>query len=132
MANVTAGQVGWIVAHLDEGGKPGKVLGQTAVQPGENKDVKIALSETVPVGGKLWPMLHIDAGTVGTYEFPAADVPVKDASGAVVMKQIAVTAAGQPAQLPNTSGDELPAYALLAVLGLIAGGAALVLARRRI
>lgn len=134
VANVTAGQVGWIVAHLDEGGKPGKVLGQTAVQPGDNKNIKIMLSEAVPVGGKLWPMLHVDVGTVGTYEFPGADVPVKDAAGAVVMKQIAVTAAGQPAapaQLPNTGGDGLPAYALLLVLALLVGGAALRLARRR-
>src|SRR5262245_55318590 len=75
VASVTAGQDGWIVAHLDENGAPGKVLGQTAVKTGENKDVKIKLSEDVPAGGKLWPMLHIDAGTVGTYEFPGADVP---------------------------------------------------------
>src|SRR5690349_12541819 len=32
VANVTAGQDGWIVAHLDEGGKPGKVIGDTAVK----------------------------------------------------------------------------------------------------
>jgi len=94
VASVTAGQDGWIVAHLDENGAPGKVLGQTAVKTGENKDVKIKLSEDVPAGGKLWPMLHIDAGTVGTYEFPGADVPVKDAAGNIVMKQITVTAAG--------------------------------------
>jgi len=94
VASVTAGQDGWIVAHLDDNGAPGKVLGETAVKAGENKDVKIKLSEDVPVGGKLWPMLHIDAGTIGTYEFPGADVPVKDASGNIVMKQIAVTAAG--------------------------------------
>src|SRR6266498_2662181 len=94
VASVTAGQDGWIAAHLDENGAPGKVLGQTAVKTGDNKDVKIKLSEDVPVGGKLWPMLHIDAGTIGTYEFPGADVPVKDAAGNIVMKQITVTAAG--------------------------------------
>src|SRR5438034_1302560 len=52
VANVTAGQDGWIVAHLDEGGKPGKVLGNTAVKTGENKNVVIKLSEDVPAGGK--------------------------------------------------------------------------------
>src|SRR5262245_26460006 len=44
---VSAGQDGWIVAHLDEGGKPGKVIGQTAVKKGDNKDVKIKLGEDV-------------------------------------------------------------------------------------
>jgi len=86
VANVTAGQDGWIVAHLDEGGKPGKVIGHTAVPKGENKDVKIKLEEDVPAGGKLWPMLHIDAGVIGTYEFPGADAPVV-VGGNVVMKQ---------------------------------------------
>jgi hypothetical protein len=35
-------------------------------------------------------MLHVDAGTVGTYEFPGPDGPVK--SGAdIVMKKITLT-----------------------------------------
>src|SRR4029079_1560712 len=96
VANGTAGQDGWIVAHLDEGGKPGKVIGNTAVKKGENKDVKIKLSEDVPAGGKLWPMLHIDAGAIGTYEFPGPDAPVI-VGGNIIMKQIAVTAAAAAA-----------------------------------
>lgn len=133
VANVNAAQDGWIVAHLDEGGKPGKVLGQTAVKAGDNKNVSIALSEAVPVGGKLWPMLHVDAGTIGTYEFPGADTPVKDASGNIVMKQITVTAASAaPAALPRTGGadDATPAL-LLGALALLVAGAALTLRRRR-
>ncbi|HWQ11295.1 MAG TPA: cupredoxin family copper-binding protein [Roseiflexaceae bacterium] len=130
VAKVTAGQAGWIVAHLDEGGRPGRVLGQTAVPAGESTNVKIALSEDVPVGGALWPMLHIDAGTVGTYEFPGADVPVM-AEGAPVMKKITVTAAGAapaqpPAALPRTAGEELPlAVGLLAALLALLAGLAL-------
>jgi LPXTG-motif cell wall-anchored protein len=133
VANVNAGQDGWIVAHLDEGGKPGKVLGQTAVKKGDNKNVVIALSESVPVGGKLWPMLHIDAGTIGTYEFPGPDSPVKDAAGAIVMKQIMVTAAGNaPAALPRTGGaNDTNLGLLLGALALLMVGAALVLRLRR-
>ncbi len=97
------------MAHLDEGGKPGKVIGQTAVKTGDTKDVKIKLSEAVAVGGKLWPMLHIDAGTVGTYEFPGADAPVI-VGGNVVMKQISVTAGasggGQAAQPSVDAADQ--------------------------
>lgn len=124
VASVTAAADGWIVAHLDEGGKPGKVLGQTQVKAGANKNVAIKLSEAVPVGGKLWPMLHIDAGTAGTYEFPGPDAPVKDAAGAIVMKQITVTDA--PKALPTTGGgaDMLPAL-LLGALALLLGGYAL-------
>ena len=40
--------------------------------------------------GAFWPMLHLDAGTKGTYEFPGPDGPVK--SGAdIVMKKITLT-----------------------------------------
>ncbi|MDQ2996215.1 MAG: LPXTG cell wall anchor domain-containing protein, partial [Chloroflexota bacterium] len=134
VANVTAGQDGWIVAHLDEGGKPGKVIGHTAVKKGDNKNVAIALSEDVPAGGKLWSMLHIDAGTIGTYEFPGADAPVV-VGGNVVMKQIAVTAAGAaapaPAKLPTTGGEDALVGLLLAAFGLLLAGALLTLRPRR-
>jgi len=141
VANVTAGQDGWIVAHLDEAGKPGKVLGNTAVKKGENKDVKIKLSEDVPVGGKLWPMLHIDAGAIGTYEFPGPDAPVI-VDGNIIMKQIAVTAApaaappaaappAAPPKLPTTGGEDAPIGLLLAALGLLLAGALLTRRPRR-
>lgn len=141
VANVTAGQDGWIVAHLDEGGRAGKVLGQTFVKQGDNKNVAIKLSEDVPIGGKLWPMLHVDAGTLGTYEFPGADAPVV-VNGEVVMKQITVLApattqpapAPAPAPAPTTlpiTGGEDPALGLLVVaLGLLLAGALLVLRPR--
>jgi hypothetical protein len=140
VANVTAGQDGWIVAHLDEGGGAGKVLGQTAVKKGENANVKIALSEDVPVGGKLWPMLHIDAGTIGTYEFPGADSPVIAANGKPEMVQIAVTAATAqapatttkpPANLPIGGGDEGGMGLLIGALLLVLAGMLLVGRTRR-
>jgi LPXTG-motif cell wall-anchored protein len=117
------------VAHLDENGAPGKVLGHTAVKAGESKDVKIMLSEDVPAGGKLWPMLHVDAGTIGTYEFPGADVPVKDAAGNIVMKQITVTAA--PAGLPRTGGEDNSLALIFSALALLIAGALLTLRMRR-
>jgi len=132
VANVTASVDGWIVAHLDEGGKPGKVIGHTAVKKGENKNVVIALSEAVPAGGKLWPMLHIDAGTIGTYEFPGADAPVI-VGGNIIMKQISITAAGAaaPVKLPTTGGENAPVGLLLAAFGLLLAGALLTLRPRR-
>ena len=133
VAKVTAAQDGWIVAHLDEGGAAGKVLGQTAVKKGDNANVKIKLSQDVPVGGKLWPMLHIDAGKIGTYEFPGPDAPVKDAAGNIVMMQIAVTAAATtagPATLPKTGGADGPLGLALAALALLGAGALTLRMRR--
>jgi len=132
VAEIYASQDGWIVAHLDEGGKPGKVIGHTAVKKGESNNVVIKLSEDVPAGGKLWPMLHIDAGAIGTYEFPGPDAPVI-VDGNIVMKQIAVTAAAAagPAKLPTTGGEDAPVGLLLAALGLLLAGALLTLRPRR-
>jgi LPXTG-motif cell wall-anchored protein len=131
VAEIYASQDGWIVAHLDEGGKPGKVIGNTAVKKGESNNVVIKLSEDVPAGGKLWPMLHIDAGAIGTYEFPGPDAPVI-VDGNIIMKQIAVTAAGAaPAKLPTTGGEDAPISLLLAAFGLLLAGALLTLRPRR-
>jgi LPXTG-motif cell wall-anchored protein len=132
VAKVTAGQDGWIVAHLDEGGRPGKVIGQTAVKTGDNANVVIKLSESVAAGGKLWPMLHIDAGAIGTYEFPGPDAPVI-VGGDIIMKQISVTAAAAapPAGLPNTAGTDEPLGLILGALALLLGGALLTLRMRR-
>jgi plastocyanin len=128
---IYASQDGWIVAHLDEGGKPGKVIGNTAVKKGESNNVAIKLSEDVPAGAKLWPMLHIDAGVIGTYEFPGADSPVI-VDGNIIMKQITVTAAGAaPVKLPVTGGEDAPIGLLLAALGLLLAGALLALRPRR-
>jgi LPXTG-motif cell wall-anchored protein len=139
---IYASQDGWIVAHVDEGGKPGKVIGNTAVKKGESNNVAIALSENVPAGGKLWPMLHIDAGAIGTYEFPGPDAPVI-VDGNIVMKQITVLAqaapqpapAAQPApaptNLPTTGGADGPIGLLLTAIGLLLAGALLTARMRR-
>lgn len=71
---------GWIVIHIQKDGAPGTVIGYAAVKDGENKDVVVQVDASKATA-TLYAMLHIDAGVVGTYEFPGADVPVKgDAS----------------------------------------------------
>jgi hypothetical protein len=65
--SVTVPVNSFLVIHLDNNGTPGGVAGQTAVEPGTTNDVAITLSgDLTPV---LWPMLHVDDGVVGTYEF---------------------------------------------------------------
>ncbi len=86
--NIT-GSGGFIAVHADADGSPGPVVGHAAIPEGDSSAVVITLDAPVTTGA-FWPMLHLDAGIVGTYEFPGADVPVK--SGAdVVMKKITLT-----------------------------------------
>ncbi|HEX9373982.1 MAG TPA: LPXTG cell wall anchor domain-containing protein [Roseiflexaceae bacterium] len=135
LAEVNATQDGWIAVHVDDGGKPGKVIGHGPVKKGKNSKVAIKLDEDVPVGGKLWPMLHVDAGKIGTYEFPGPDVPVV-VNNDIVMEQIAITAtkpgAAQPAPagLPKTGGADQLAGLLMGALALLVAGGLLRLRRR--
>jgi nitrate reductase NapE component len=78
IASVTTGASGWLVIHSDNGGAPGPVLGQTQVAAGTTPDVAVTLAAEGRTT-HLWPMLHVDTGVAGTYEFGSvdgADVPV--------------------------------------------------------
>jgi hypothetical protein len=69
---------GWLVVHADENGAPGPVLGQAALQPGTTAGVVVPLAGD-GLTAVVWPMLHVDDNTVGTYEFgtvEGADAPV--------------------------------------------------------
>lgn len=67
-------QPSWVVIHADVQGKPGEVVGYSAVSVGEQMNVLVTLDEKVG-GGTLHAMLHDDKGTIGAYEFPGPDVP---------------------------------------------------------
>jgi hypothetical protein len=123
VATVNASVDGWVTVHLDEGGRPGRVLGHSAIKQGANSNVVVKLEEAVSAGTKVWPMLHIDAGAIGTYEFPGVDAPVI-VGGNIVMKQITVTAAtaAGPAALPPTGGADTATALLVWALALLAGG----------
>lgn len=81
VARVVSPSQGWIVIYSDEGGHPGAVMGFAPVSPGQNDNVKVTLSATANTPGTFWAVLLMDAGTIGTFEFPGADTPVRDASG---------------------------------------------------
>lgn len=83
---------GWITIHRDLDGEPGPVVGSLQVEEGTSSDVVVQLDEDVATGD-YWPMLHVDDGEVGTYEFPAvegADLPVLDGE-MPVMQRITLT-----------------------------------------
>ncbi len=89
IAAVTAQADGWLVIHSDNEGAPGPVLGQTLVPAGTTTNVAVTLAAE----GRtdiLFPMLHVDTGAVGTYEFgtvEGADGPVA-VNGAVATMPI--------------------------------------------
>ena len=69
---------GWLVIHADADGGPGPVIGWAAVEDGTNLDVDVEVDE-MGVTPTLFPMLHVDTGEVGAYEFgevEGADGPV--------------------------------------------------------
>ncbi len=76
---------GWLVIHADNDGAPGPVLGQTLVEDGLNIGVNVELEgDITPV---LWPMLHVDTGEAGVYEFGT----VEGADGPVIINDNVVT-----------------------------------------
>ena len=106
VATVVSNGPGWIVIHADKNGAPGPVLGYAPVKDGENTDVAVKLA----AAGRtetLYAMLHTDAGKVGTYEFPGADVPAA-MDGKVITPAFKVTGgAGQGAAASQAAAVKL-------------------------
>jgi predicted lipoprotein with Yx(FWY)xxD motif len=75
VADAVSAGPGWMVIHAQANGNIGDPIGETQLNSGDNKNivVKIDPTKATPV---LYAMLHVDAGTVGKYEFPGPDVPV--------------------------------------------------------
>jgi hypothetical protein len=150
---VDAAQDGWLVVHAQASGNPGPDLGHTAVKAGKNMNVVVTIdvSKATPV---LYAMLHIDAGTIGTYEFPGADVPATGAqadvnptfnitnlaaaqsatpAAAATPVATATAAAAAPGALPKTGGSVTESGgAALLVLGLLCVVAGFGLSQRRL
>jgi predicted lipoprotein with Yx(FWY)xxD motif len=95
---------GWMVIHNQVNGNIGDPIGETAVNSGDNKNVVVNIDPTkaTPV---MYAMLHVDAGTVGKYEFPGPDIPVT-INGAMVSPgfNATITTAGTGTATPNAQG----------------------------
>ncbi len=114
------GSDGFVVVHADQDGAPGPVLGHAAIPEGTTSDLAVPMDTPLTSDQTVWPMLHVDAGTPGTYEFPGADGPVT-VDGQVVVSPLSYSlAAGDDA----AADDELPATGRtawpLVVAGLLA------------
>ncbi len=92
----------WVVIHLVEQGKPGKIIGQNLLSAGENQLFNVTLSVS-PTAPQLIAMLHRDSGEVGVFE-ETSDSPVMDSAGEIVMTKFNVL---KP--LPETANPNAPA-----------------------
>jgi hypothetical protein len=112
---VSAG-AGWVVIHEDNAGSPGPVIGYTAVPSGTSTEIIVALDRPAADAETLHAMLHVDAGVVGTYEFPGSDVPAFDQDEVMVVKPFTVDVpAGTPAIRLRVTGIGFTAYDFTAV-----------------
>lgn len=76
IAEVISDGAGWLVVHAQADGKPGPILGFSPVLDGANQNIVVEIDEA-GVTQTLYAMLHVDAGEVGTFEFPEGpDGPV--------------------------------------------------------
>ena len=81
---------GFVEIHEDANGKPGKILGQSALlSAGESKDLPpISLSRSIKNGETIYAMLHFDNGD-GKFE-ASNDKPVIDPVGKEPVMMIVV------------------------------------------
>jgi hypothetical protein len=96
----------WVVVHStsNESFTFGGVLGQTLVPAGTSTDVVVELSGDMT--SAVWPMLHVDDGVAGTYEFGT----VEGADGPVVMN-------GEVASFPIWTAPHLRVKDQIVVMG---------------
>lgn len=74
--DVVSGAPGWVVIYTtNASGQPDQPIGHAAVQKGDNKNVMVQV-DPAKAKGKLYAQLHVDAGQVGTFEFPGPDMPL--------------------------------------------------------
>jgi hypothetical protein len=79
VSQVDALKSGWVAIFTDENDQPGTVLGYVAVPEGTSSDVKVTI-DGAKATSKMIAMLLVDAGKTGTFEYPGADEPAKNAN----------------------------------------------------
>ena len=89
VARVVLEKPGYVMIHEDLSGKPGAIIGSSALLPiGESSDVVVNLKRASKDGEVLYAMLHMDDGD-GKFN-ATVDVPLTDSSGNVVVMNYTV------------------------------------------
>lgn len=106
---------GWVTIHEDAAGSPGAVIGHTRVVSGSHSNVTVTLDRPALDGETLYAMLHVDAGVLGTYEFPGVDVPAQDAGMDVMDPFVVSVGPGTPAVRLRLTNVGMSAFDFTAV-----------------
>jgi uncharacterized surface protein with fasciclin (FAS1) repeats len=88
VSRATINEAGWVVIHADINGLPGLAVGSAPLPKGVSANVRVPVQLTAATE-TLHAVLHSDAGTLGTYEFPGPDLPLM-VSGKIVMDPFTV------------------------------------------
>ena len=90
VSSVTLNQDASVVVHKDAKGAPGAVIGTVTLKAGSYTNVKVALTEAIKAGDTVYPMLHPDTNSDGTYNANEEGAPLKDAAGNVLVVAVKV------------------------------------------
>jgi plastocyanin len=102
VAEVVSNGPGWLVIHAQADGKPGPILGYSAVSDGTNAALTVEI-DVANATETLYAMLHTDAGEIGTFEFPnGPDTP------AMAGEQIVTPAFMASMQAATTASQTAP------------------------
>lgn len=112
---------GWVAIHIQENGQGGPAIGHARLNSGLNTNVVVEL-EPGRATETMYAMLHIDAGEVGTYEFPGADVPEAGDPQVVSPEfRVTLTQAGSDAPLVEVS-DQAVVDGLVVIDRVVSAG----------
>jgi plastocyanin len=112
ISEVVSNGPGWLVIHAQADGKPGPILGYSAVSDGTNAAVRVVI-DTSSATETLYAMLHTDAGELGNWEFPnGPDAPVM-VGEQVVTPAFRVSKQASVPQSEPTAGSEIPEGAVV-------------------
>ena len=96
---------GWMVIHSQVNGTVGPAIGETQLKAGDNKNIFVKI-DPAQATAVMYAMLHVDAGTVGTYEFPGPDVPVM-LNGNMLSPAFNATLHAAAANTPTLAGGNM-------------------------
>ncbi len=91
VAQVSLKAPGWVLIRDDNNGVPGNILGARLFDKGKNSGI-VELLRPMVVGKSYFAAISNDDGNPHLFE-PSKDLPIKDASGAVIMTKFSATIA---------------------------------------
>jgi len=108
VSGVVSDAPGWIVIHADNGGKPGQILGYSPVSKGSNNNIVVNIDSSAATQ-RLFAMLHVDEGIIGSFEFPGVDAPERHEDDTIVLVSFNV-------EIETGQTEEIPAEPLISIM----------------